>query len=524
MAIPNHTLAAAYPRGRAHLGGRPRSVRKRSRVGPWALFFLLHVPLVLAVKSSSPLATVHALCTVAAGLRALKFRTPERVIYVMGYVIASEPLWRVSRAMVFYEMGKYLIAGLSILAIVRFRLLSRSDKAPLIYFLLLMPSFLVLTRFDRQLISFNMSGPFSLATSCMFLSTQRLSARVLAKLFLVIIAPIMGLAFAASFATLTTEISNYQASKVASAGLGQNQASTIFGLGLVLAFFYLYVERHDRPLRWMTATIGLWCGVQAGMTFSRGGLATAIGALAAASFFLLRDRRSRGTVILRVGLLTLLAAYVIVPQLNTFTSGAFGQRFSSTHLTGRDRIIKADIEAFRQNPLFGIGPGESKDYHGAVFRGRRFSAHTEYSRLLAEHGIWGVAAMLVLAWMSAKRLRRRAPLAAAFTAGFTVWTLLYMFHAAMRTAAATFLFALGAAHLMAAAPDPAALGRRIYRRLRPSPLDQQLARQAHSADDTLRSGHRSGNRNAAYPFRGPLGRANRSQESGDRGSDREDRS
>ncbi len=497
------TQVARSPVARSYPGRRSGRTQEFPRAGPWIFFILLHAPLVFVMKSSPILATLHALFTVAVGLRAVTLKTPERVVYVMGYVVALEPLWRVSRALVFYEMGKYVIAGLSILAVLRFRVLPRADKAPLFYFLLLMPSLLVLPRFDRELISFNLSGPFALAMCSIFLSTQRLSARVLSKLFLVTLAPIMGLAFTATFATLTTEVTNFQASKVASAGLGQNQASTIFGLGLVIAFFYMFVDRRNRPLRWLVVMIGIWCGTQAVMTFSRGGMATAIGAIAAASVLLLRDRRSRSAVVLRVGLLTLLAAYVVVPQLNTFTEGAFGKRFTSTHLTGRDKLVKADVDAFWENPLFGIGPGESKDYHASVF-GRRYGTHTEYARLLAEHGIWGLAALLILGWMSVRRLLdRRPPIAAAFAAGFTAWTLLYMAHAAMRTAAASFVFALGAAHLMAAAPDPVALGRRIHRRLRPSPLGQQTFRQARSAEGVPESDHSIGGRDARRQITGP---------------------
>ncbi len=81
----------------------------------------------MAIKANAFIATGHALATFAMGLRGLRFRTPERVLYVMGYIVASEPLWRVGRAVIFYESGKYAIAGLSILAVLRYRLFARSE-------------------------------------------------------------------------------------------------------------------------------------------------------------------------------------------------------------------------------------------------------------------------------------------------------------------------------------------------------------------------------------------------------------
>ena len=466
MTIPTHLPTTASPRAIGGTATSDFSVRpERAQVPPtwspsrvrrvsngrWLLFILLHPPLIMAMKANSFIATFHALATFAVGLNCLRTRTPERVIFAIGYVMASEPLWRVSRAIIFYESGKYAIAVLSLLALLRFRLSGRSDKTPLLYFLLLLPSLLMLEQFDRRQISFNMSGPFSLAMTTVFLSSQRISVETLRKLFLVILGPIWGLTVVATFSTVTTDSINFYASKVAAGGLGNNQASSLFGLGLLLSFFYLFIDQRNRHMRWLMIVIGLWCGSQAALTFSRGGVATAIGAIAAASFFMLRDRRKRGALVLRIALLGILASFVVTPVLNTITGGALSKRFSDSHLTGRDKIIQADLIAFRENPLFGVGPGGSRAYHTLTFR--LSSAHTEYSRLLAEHGLFGLVALLLLGWMAFRRLVRPSPPAGtAMAAGFTFWALLFMFHAAMRMAAVSFIFALGAALLLAAPP------------------------------------------------------------------------
>ncbi len=490
--------AAAFGAGRSGLGPQGQQppwarVPTRARRSPdtifWFWFFLLHAPLVVAIKASALFATAHALVAFALGLRSLSYRTPERVLCMMGYIAASEPLWRVGRAMIFYESSKYVIAGLSILAILRYRLFARSEKTPLVYFLFLLPSLLAVPVFDRRQISFNLSGPFALAMCTLFLSTQRISARVIKKLFLVTLAPILGLAAVATFSTVTTENINFYVSKVAAGGVGNNQASSIFGLGLLLAFLYLFIDRHNKPLRLLTATVGVWCGAQAALTFSRGGVATAIGAMAAASFFLLRDRRTRGALVVRVGLLVLLAGYVVVPQLDMLTGGKLTARFTSGHLTGRDRIIEGDLIAFRENPILGVGPGGAKQYHSRTFRWS--SAHTEYSRLLAEHGIFGLAALILLFWMVAKRATRSVSLASkALSAAFSVWALLFMFHAAMRMAASSFIFALGAAYLLAETPVPFRVRRRVYRGAPLSPLPRPAVRAPASDVATLPEGSR----------------------------------
>lgn len=452
-------------RGTQRLRGPRAATLPNTRV--WTLFLALHLPLVMAIKLSPLIATAHALASLALGLHCVaRFRTPVRAICMMGYVVASEPLWRVGKAMVFHESGKYMMALLAILTLLKFGLPRRADRSALAYFALLLPSILMLPEFDRRMISFNLSGPFALAMGTLTLSAARLSPRTLRMLFLTTLGPILGFASMATFSTVTTEEINFYSSKVAAGGLGNNQASSILGLGVLIAFLYVCIARRPRTLRWIVAGAGLWCALQAGLTFSRGGVATAAGAIAAASFFMLQDRRSRAFLVIRLGLIALVATFWAIPLLNSVTSGSFERRFSSSHLTGRDKIIQADIIAFKENPIFGVGPGGSKDYHALTFS--RASTHTEYSRLLAEHGLFGLAALLLLGWMTFKRLNRRAPPAAkAIAAGVTVWTLLFMFHAAMRMAAASFTFALGAAYLMT---EDRGGPRRVVKRIRATNL------------------------------------------------------
>jgi O-antigen ligase len=465
LAIPGppprlHARSAPPPRPAA--ARRPAASGAAMQALPWILFLGLHIPLVMAVKASPMLATAHALVVFAAGFQCVAgFRTPERAVYMMGYVVASEPLWRVGKAFVFHESGKYALAAIALLTLIRFRLMRRADRTALVYFLLLLPSLLLLPDFDRREISFNLSGPFALAATTLVMSALPLSPRVLQRLLLVTLGPIVGFVFVATFSTVTaTEDIDFFQSKIAAGGLGNNQASSIFGLGTLLAFLFVCIARGSRPLRWLVAGVGVWCGIQGALTFSRGGIATAAGAMAAASFFLLQDRRSRGFLVLRIALIAAIVTFFAIPLLNTVTTGRFEQRFTNSHLTGRDKIIQADMIAFRENTLFGVGPGESKDYHARTLI-TRASTHTEYSRLLAEHGLFGLTALLLLVWMAFRRMIRRGPpQGKALAASFTVWALLFMFHAAMRMAAASFTFGLGAALLMAE-PRPASVRRRL---------------------------------------------------------------
>ena len=67
-------------------------------------------------------------------------------------------------------------------------------------------------------------------------------------------------------------------------------------------------------------------------------------------------------------------------------------RFSNADLTSREHIINAEIYAYKENPILGIGPGQGRNYRLSKFGTYRHT-HTEYTRLIAEHGLFGLIAV-----------------------------------------------------------------------------------------------------------------------------------
>ena len=55
-------------------------------------------------------------------------------------------------------------------------------------------------------------------------------------------------------------------------------------------------------------------------------------------------------------------------------------------------ILLADLELWARNPILGVGPGMAAWGREEILDAR-ISAHTEFSRLLAEHGLFGAAAL-----------------------------------------------------------------------------------------------------------------------------------
>jgi hypothetical protein len=144
--------------------------------------------------------------------------------------------------------------------------------------------------------------------------------------------------------------------------------------------------------------------------------------------------------------------YVIAPQLDTYTSGSISRRFSSTRLTGRDQLASEDLQVFWNNIGIGVGPGQTYKHRD---RASKAAAHTEFTRLLSEHGLLGAFAILVLGLLCLLHFRQaRFPAGKALTVATISWSLTYMLVAAMRTVAPSFVFGLSACTILPETTKP----------------------------------------------------------------------
>jgi O-antigen ligase len=169
---------------------------------------------------------------------------------------------------------------------------------------------------------------------------------------------------------------------------------------------------------------------QSFLTFSRGGVYNfAIGITAAVLHLIGKPNKFiRGVFIVLI--IGLIAGVLILPRLESYTAGALSQRFTDVDITSREVLAQADLNLFYQNPLFGVGPGMGQFLRQGV---RVSAAHTEYTRLLSEHGSGGVLALLVLAiFLASRYFKAPDALTRAWVVALAAWPLVEMAHAAMR--------------------------------------------------------------------------------------------
>lgn len=245
--------------------------------------------------------------------------------------------------------------------------------------------------------------------------------------------------------TVTGTGSNFEQS----GGFGPNQVSTILGFGMFIFIARTFFSSPGKFLLLFNFTIAVVIGYRGLLTFSRGGMITAAGMLLIlilATYFKINSSGRRKFTLLLVVLIGAIVATFVYSSLQT--GGLLGKRYANqdaagrakeTYFTGREGISATEIEYFLRNPIFGIGAGK-----GAEIRmdetGKEVLSHNEITRMLGEHGLFGIFALLILFITPfVVYLDNRDHI---YLSCFVMFWLLTINHAAMRTAAPAFIYSL----------------------------------------------------------------------------------
>lgn len=376
------------------------------------------------------------------------------VHFFLAYYIGMEIMARIVQAspLVPYESGKYFMFMVLMIGLLSTSAPSRT-KVGWVILLLLLPSFAVLpASVTYKDLAFNVLGMINLALAVIYFSRVQLLPEQLAtllRLFVIGLVPVL-----VSVILKTPDFDdlkfNLSANFSTSAGFGSNQVSTV----LSLAFLVLGVGLMFRVPVFRSSRVSVILFVifffRALLTFSRGGLVSALLVLVIcwlSAFFFFRDLLPRalttGRAFLGIALLLL-----VFYQANRLTSNLLLLRYQgettatlagkrekdlSVLTSNRFDIVLADLKVWETSPVFGVGPGMSKYARGTLFNDQA-AAHVEGSRLLAEHGLFGLAILIILFlfpmyWV----LRSHNPYLKALQICFFSYALLSTFHSAMRT-------------------------------------------------------------------------------------------
>ena len=461
----NYTFPIQFPRPNQRL---PRT-KAKAEPKLWTFFLLLfvvlHVPLGFAFKLVPYLSTLHAAVSLAISLMFVIKRYPIGwVVAGCAYIVGAEAVWRMTDALVPYEFGKYAVLLVMATAILNDRP-RVGGQLPILYAALLVPGALLtiiaVPDFGplRQILSAELSGPACYVACGLFLLGRTMSRNDVLRCLVAILAPIATVTAITFFGIRTADIQfGASSNDAASGGFGPNQVAAALGLGMLACFLLLTSRLGGLMMKVTVIGLLVWFGIQAALTFSRSGLYYSVASMLAGAAFLVTDVR-RFVMVLVLGLILFgLGRFVIGPQLSAFTGGAIEDRFASTDLTGRGDLMKGDLIVFLHHPLLGVGVGLARQERTeAVGLSRR--NHTEYTRLLSEHGLLGAIALVLILVISAHSVTGQRPgWPRACSASLVAFGLIFMTGSGMRMAIPSFLLAFAGVRIV----NPA------FRRARPA--------------------------------------------------------
>jgi hypothetical protein len=422
---------------------------------PVSLWFLLliaaHIPLAVVITYYSVLAALHAAVVVLLALKWSIFgERVDRIAYAAAYITGAEVFWRMTNDRLPWELGKYAVILLCIIGILRLRGI-KGLMWPALAFALFLPS-TVLTVMDftpeeaKNQIAFNLSGPLALVLCARFFAAIRLTPGEVRRTLVVLIAPVAAIATVVFYGIANTPVIVWttESNFATSGGFGPNQVSAALGLGALAAFLCGCDVRSGAGLRVPCVGALLWFSTQSILTFSRGGVYCAAGGAAASTFFLIRNPQTRLKVLIVGVLIYVVGTKVVWPQLDRFTDGAITARYEDVEATGRTQIGQEDLDIWKAHPVLGVGPGRSRFFHS-----HGSATHTEFTRLVSEHGVFGLAALVLLMAVAIRNVRRaETSWEKAIVVAFMCWSLLFMVTTAMRLVAPSFIFGIAFANFV----------------------------------------------------------------------------
>jgi len=335
----------------------------------------------------------------------------NEALMAAAYIAGAEVFFRMTDGMVFYETGKYSV--IIFLVIGMFFKGTSSKTVPFwTYLLILIPGIIVASTVGsyeiefRKLIAFNLSGPVTIGVSALYCYYKKIKRKDFERVVVMMLMPLLAQMFYLYLYTPTLKegLISLSGNYAATAGYGPNQISTVLGMGAFLLVTRLFVIK-NRFINILDFILLGMMGYRAVITFSRGGVFTAIICMISFIIFFYYKQNSREVVKINSKIFILISALVLIWFYSSFkTFGLIENRYKGENAagelksditTGRVELIETELHAFYYNPLLGIGVGMGRQYREENL-GIEINTHNEISRLLSEHGMFGVFALLIL--------------------------------------------------------------------------------------------------------------------------------
>ncbi|TRX34857.1 O-antigen ligase family protein [Flavobacterium sp. ZT3R18] len=380
----------------------------------------------------------------------------NEALVISAYVIGVEVLLRMTDGMLLNEFGKFAVMFFMFLGMI----FSGFSKRAYMYWLflgLLIPSIIltaVTTYFEfdiKKEIFFNITGPVCLGICAIYCHERKITFDRLKGVITAFCLPLVAIVVYLYLYTPSVKdvISGTQSNFETSGGFGPNQVSTILGLGIFVFFVQFLLNSKNKILALINAGFVLVFAFRGIVTFSRGGVMTAV--IMIVLLLMVLYFQANFNTKPKIGLiivLSFLAGFGVWGYSSAQTGGLINKRYANqdargreknTQLSGREDLMASEIQMFLDNPIFGVGVGRNKIVRKQQ-TGIVSASHNELTRMLAEHGSLGIIDLLILFFTPiVLYLNDRQNI---FALSFLAFWLLTINHAAMRLAAPAFVYAL----------------------------------------------------------------------------------
>ena len=383
------------------------------------------------------------------------FQTLTLILYVVGL----EVLFRMRSDGALYDLGKYSVIYFCILSFGFIRINLKAWPYFLILILFIPGIVLTVNTFFfeidvRKKIMFNLLGPFSMIFASLYAYNKPISLNRLNECLFAAAGPLVSILTLIIIYTPSNKdevFSNTTSNFATSGGFGPNQMSVILGFGIFIFFIQFFFNTKDKLFSYLSLFLVFVFAYRGLITFSRGGMLTALMMVLAFCYmvFKLLNRQARSKFL---GVFSLLVVLVIGAWMYSSyqTGGLIEKRYNNqdaagrvkeSKMSGREDIMETDLKFFEENPIFGVGPGI-----GGMMRGedglQGIQAHSEPTRLLAEHGMFGLIILLLLVFVPLLKYFRFRQYHHIYFFPFLIFWGLTINHAATRIVAPGVLYAL----------------------------------------------------------------------------------
>lgn len=393
-------------------------------------------------------------------LNIILYTSPHKSLNIAELIIYGSSFELIARMantspLIPYELGKYFILVLCVLGLTQGNKENKASWIGPVIILLLIPSlfFDLSGRVTFKDIRFNIFGMLNVGVVIWFFSTLKIKQETFLSWIRLLVFPAISVLSFAYFKTPDYDDIKFSlgANFDTTGGFGSNQVSTVLGFGVFLTLVSLILNRKITNSRVGDFVLLAGFTIQGLLTFSRGGMLVAALTFIIFLFYIskLKPKEKQFYSIPNLGkffLPMIISVVSLAVFANFLTGGLLFLRYQGETVgtlsgskevdlnhftTNRLNIMIEDIELWLDHPVFGVGAAASPNLR---IHERGKAPHVEFSRVLAEHGFFGLVILVLLGIFLADRLKNSPNnLIKAIVYSLFIIAVLTSFHAAMRT-------------------------------------------------------------------------------------------